>query len=574
MNKIAKLLCGAAVLGMMASCSDDAPKAGSIDSKGNMFASLTLQMPNSSRSATQDQLDPTGNTNSDGGYEVGKAYENHVGAVLVVLAKGETTNNITTFTYLTSSIADGQVTTADDNTTNDNDRVTYNVTFRNEELEEGLGEEVYVFAFCNPTDELKENVKDVFNNTNGFGTLNNADNAYIWTKQRFLMMNRDLATHKLPTTQEITETYHDAEHPFSLGTVYVERAAVRFDFKPTTMDGQEDANVYPVYELGTTNVMANVRFSGMSLFNEAKEFYYLPRVGKYEGYTLSDEQICGAEISTNWIVSPNQEFKLGFAPSLDPDAEATTPNYAGLSEKYFYALGASGNTGFDPRSLTFTSISSLTEEDNAIKTTDVPGYYIWRYASENTLPGINAQVHATTTGVVFQAFLEAVEGTELATAMDAHNDIYALNGTVYGDKAMVEAYIANSPASFLNDQWQILNQEDNLNPDGSIMGSGVSEITIYRYDETLGGYPMYYYYYNRHNDNLKAVTMGTMEFATVRNNVYKLSVSDVLHLGHPGDPSDDPDPEDPDDPDESPNVYFKVDIEVLPWVVRINDTKF
>ena len=46
--------------------------------------------------------------------------------------------------------------------------------------------------------------------------------------------------------------------------------------------------------------------------------------------------------------------------------------------------------------------------------------------------------------------------------------------------------------------------------------------------------------------------MGVMEFATVRNNVYKLSVNKITEFGHPGDPDDDPDPEDPGDPDESP----------------------
>ena len=62
-----------------------------------------------------------------------------------------------------------------------------------------------------------------------------------------------------------------------------------------------------------------------------------------------------------------------------------------------------------------------------------------------------------------------------------------------------------------------------------------------------------------------------MEFSTVRNNVYKLAVTNILEFGHPGDPKDDPDPENPEDPDETPKTYFRVQVKVLPWVVRVNN---
>ena len=87
-------------------------------------------------------------------------------------------------------------------------------------------------------------------------------------------------------------------------------------------------------------------------------------------------------------------------------------------------------------------------------------------------------------------------------------------------------------------------------------------------------YEVLYYYWNRHNDNNNNGSMGPMEFAVVRNNVYKLSVTGVNKFGHPTNPGDDPDPEYPEDPDEEDDVYFKVAVEVLPWVVRINDIEF
>jgi hypothetical protein len=65
-----------------------------------------------------------------------------------------------------------------------------------------------------------------------------------------------------------------------------------------------------------------------------------------------------------------------------------------------------------------------------------------------------------------------------------------------------------------------------------------------------------------------------MEYAVVRNNVYKLAVTGVSKYGHPGDPTGDPDPETPSDPDETKNVYFQVSVKVLPWVVRVNNIEF
>ncbi len=88
------------------------------------------------------------------------------------------------------------------------------------------------------------------------------------------------------------------------------------------------------------------------------------------------------------------------------------------------------------------------------------------------------------------------------------------------------------------------------------------------------GYYCYYYYWNRHNDNQNDNVMGPMEFGVVRNNVYKLSVVRLSQLGHPRIPENDPDDPKPDDPDEKSEVYMKVTIDVIPWVVRINNIGF
>ena len=108
----------------------------------------------------------------------------------------------------------------------------------------------------------------------------------------------------------------------------------------------------------------------------------------------------------------------------------------------------------------------------------------------------------------------------------------------------------------------------------NVAGAGIS---IYQtsVDPSYGvGYYCYYYYWNRHNDNLNNGVMGPMEFATVRNNVYKLAITKVSRLGHPRISENDPNPPTPNTPDESEDVYLTVTTEVLPWVVRVNNIEF
>lgn len=88
------------------------------------------------------------------------------------------------------------------------------------------------------------------------------------------------------------------------------------------------------------------------------------------------------------------------------------------------------------------------------------------------------------------------------------------------------------------------------------------------------GYYCYYYYWNRHNDNGIDGTMGPMEFAVVRNNVYKLTINSINTLGHPRIPENDPDDPKPDTPDEKSEIYLTVSVDVLPWVVRENAVHF
>lgn len=150
--------------------------------------------------------------------------------------------------------------------------------------------------------------------------------------------------------------------------------------------------------------------------------------------------------------------------------------------------------------------------------------------------------------------------------MDAHSTVYVYNDIMYGTWEDVGKAATTDNPTLKVAYDQVGSTEDK----SKAVAAG---FTVFEPNDQ-NKYEVLYYYWNRHNDNGQDGTMGPMEFAVVRNNVYKLSVTGVHKFGHPTDEGNDPDPEDPDDPDESSNVYFSVTARVLPWVVRINNIEF
>ena len=148
------------------------------------------------------------------------------------------------------------------------------------------------------------------------------------------------------------------------------------------------------------------------------------------------------------------------------------------------------------------------------------------------------------------------EGTGKALTVKAYNEFGTEGAEYYGYK--VVGGIQDEDFYTLNDP----------------VNTQIAQYKAENVDEDGWGYYCFYFYWNRHNDNGKGGLMGDMEFATVRNNVYKLAVTKIARLGHPTIPGDDPDPEEPGKPDEPPTKYIEVQVEVLPWVVRENNIEF
>ena len=399
---------------------------------------------------------------------------------------------------------------------------TYVASFSTLELTAGAKYKVYIYANCSAPAAF--NIDEVSNATIGAMTADNKfwmTNAYSATE---VTLPSDLAPYTQPNT------------PLNLGSHTVERSMARFDYK----------------QAGAFNMGAGITLTltDAALINQSKAHYMFRRVTADEN-TSSAVTVGGTETPTNWVVDTDWSNKV--AANFDAQLEA-------------------------PSSWTWTSLASLTTDDQYDG-----DYKIWCYAKENTIPGTTAQKHNVSTGVVFKAELAAGDGAseDVTAAMAAKKRIYVFNNVLYGAWSNVKAAAEAGTDPTLQAAYN--QAATGVAADAEPTGAAAAAAGFTGYSAKNGKYYNYYYYWNRHNDNLDPYTMGIMEFAVVRNNVYKLAVDKISRFGHPTppdpsnpdpDPEPDPDPVDPDDPDESVNYYFNVTVKVLPWTVRINNIEF
>ena len=547
-------MAGLMTLGLW-SCSDDADiTAGGENeiSADKVYMSFKLELPTAGRSAT----DGTG-TNSDANpdFEVGQNYENNVANLHVVLASYDDVTK--KYAYLTES-RNGLKGGSND---------MYTVTFESTDLEAQVGKTVYVFVFCNhPSSGNDDYYKNIFE---GETSITEGVTTNIAKENAFWMSNAEITYVELPEKTEL-EKHNTPANAFSLGTVAVERTAARFDFDAKEAESGLDANQYVLEEVGGTPTVV-VELQHMSLVNMSNNFYYLRHVGNADGV---GSVICNAETPTNYVVDSDYEDKR--------DKDFLPGNFM----NYWY-VGTSSEAAEDvPTNENFihfedlwsrleanaTSISSLsTAADDSWKNSD--GYKIWCYATENTLPNVSRQIKSLSTAVLFRGQLKTLNSGD--TRLDG-DKAYVFNDVLYGTWDQITTLCAgvdhNTEDANLIALKLAYDALGGVEP--SLSGAADKGFTVYEKDVTDNKYYIYYYYINRHNDNGNPDNLGIMEYAVVRNNVYKLAVTGISKYGHPGDPAGDPDPETPTEPDETEEIYFTVSVKVLPWVVRVNNIEF
>ena len=398
---------------------------------------------------------------------------------------------------------------------------TYVAKFDTQALEANTTYKVYIYANCSAPAAV-----DV-------DAVSEASVAEMTADNKFWMTNAYAAADV--TLPSDLAAYTQPNTPLSLGSHTVERSMARFDYK-----AKKAGNVY---DMGAG---LSLTLTDAALINQSKAHYVFRRVADNNTAT---PVVGGVETPSNWVVDTDwtNKTKAGFNAQLE-----------------------------DPASWSWTSLSSLTADDNYND-----NYKIWCYAKENTVPSIDAQKHDVSTGVVFKAEITAGEtaSAEVKAALDSGKRIYVFNNKLYGTWADVKtAAVAGTDANL---QAAYNQAAAGLEADVEPAAAAAAAAGFTGYSADGGKYYTYYYYWNRHNDNLDPYKMGIMEFAVVRNNVYKLCVDSISKFGHPTPPTDpthptdpDPDPVKPGDPDESVNYYFTVTVKVLPWTVRINNIEF
>lgn len=556
MKHLKKFALGAITIAI-ASCSSDEPVTPNQgpENNGNVYATLTVKLPaGGTRAGNQ-------------GVEIGKDDENAVGRILVLLA---TKNADGDYIFLTKSEADasnmGNGSTVPGATGNVS-TIKYTLNFSADEMNPNpLGDgstipgqqDVYVFAFCNPTTKLKTVYSQLKPGVSKLGESFNdivAENAEIWQSGKFLMSNCEISAAKtIPSRKDLVDKHNTPENALDLGTIRVKRVAARFDF---ALGGDNNDNKYGIKDvLDPTKTVGTVELTQMAMFNIAKNFYYLPRTNSqwdWKGTTT----LCGD--LEGFVMSYDDNFKT--LPSL---------SNARLGEYYHYPV----------TSLTGLNWQSIKPADWTGKTVDNPqdwtntdnvDYRIWRYTSENTIPGYNdgkstgSQKAGISTGVVFKG-----EFTPVDTELWNGNTVYVYNNVTYGDFNALKAYVSKYTETLVAEAFKKVDAfkdvADDFNHKTSLLTEETNGFKAYTPDAN-GKYVMYYYYYNRHNTNGDPSVMGENEFGVVRNNVYKLKVTKVGTLGTPYAPK-------PDDPNEEEKAYFTVSCEVMPWTVRVNNVEF
>lgn len=386
---------------------------------------------------------------------------------------------------------------------------------------------LYVVCNYNPSYTSNAALQQTISLTTGGNALTGPVPTTYWSSTTGLLMSSSAATSL--SSVDLSNVSNDATKPTDLGKASVQRAMARFDVNTTNPTSNTVGDV-------------TVTFDAVSMVNVSNQFYLYKQV---------DNQILGTEGATSVVNDPNNSDKEGL----------------NNTDKLFFNV-VNGTTA-TPVSLTYTPYTTLSSK------TKVGDYYIWDYCTESTIADPTKQLNGNSTGVVFRAVL-GESSTGKIPGFSTGATLWAYNNVMYGNAAAVYA-AASNPGSDAAKQLlrdHLLSKSIDLSADKNVTDAALANTDLVGYskDTQDNKYYAYYYYWNRHNDNTKPNEMGVMEFAVVRNNIYKLAVTHVTGLGLPGDVP--PTPSTKDEPDPDTNAYFQVSVEVVQWDVRTNNIEF
>lgn len=575
------------------SCSDDELQGGGndkpTDAKTQM--EISINMPVATRTATPGQ-----------GEETGKDWENYVGSVLVVLVEAEMDEASGVVTEDKIVFAQ-KVTEGAGLFYEDGKKKVKIEDVKGLEVDRNTEEKGYtVYAFVNPTVQMTDYYTQAVNTKSWKEVRDGAEQANADTRNahdfiqsmtfegyakliegkeegqvpskadagHFLMTDTRMntvtgSTEPDPKTISFIQEVSTGKYLLE-GSTNVERAVARFDYAKAKEDNiySYDKNWKEELYASTTRADKSlyVQLTHYKVMNVAKQFYHLKRVAPNENVSSEAWSYGGAETKENFVVDSDWKLKLDYLGQLkldQPDTWATQ----GIFFDPLNGEETDASTSYLPLIGLFNDTDGW-QGGMGQESTD--SYEALCYCTENTIPTVDGQKHTLTTAIVFRA---EIGGTMVDETVEG---LYRFNQKIYNKWAEVQkAYNKAYPDAKIDvTGYEELTGDENLLAAKKLITYWPKQSD----NDTNKKIVCYYSYWNRHNDNGKPTEMDPMEFAVVRNNIYKLKVSKILKLGDPVDPTNPEGEVFPPDPDESQEISMEVEVNVLKWAVRVNDIEF
>lgn len=579
--KIRNLLLAGLVPVLAWSCSDDKLQGGENtppSTASQNYMEVNIKMPITTRTAS-----PSTET------EDGQDYENSVKEVLVVVVNVKAKEQEGDIYHVKEEgeicfVKSVGIAQSPDKTTEGvhGNNKSYTARINNVTLDTNSDKYYAVYAFVNPPREMYNDYNGKLTQT---GWKDQSEMATTETvtefitkyadkaQERFFMTDTNVGTgnYSGPDRKQAVHFVAEEGNYKLAATAKVERAVARFDYKAAN-----DENEYEIKDRNTNATQLTVTLEGYKLMNVSKSFYHLKRVAaKKEGDSTDPDETKitygGAETVTNYVVDCDWNSTNGKKTWLSKITENGQEPLEALAIRkgLFFTPLANSEIDEEENNEPYLPLD-FKEPENTVN----PAYYIMGYCTENTVPSVVSQQNGLSTAVVFKAKVSGDFINEATTAA-----LYEYNGSFYNNwDSFKKAWNISGNTSL-----EAVNEpttSEELKTLRETLKGKAKRIPIQGVDGNKYG-NVYYIYWNRHNDNGQNTNMGIMEFAVVRNNIYKLSISKISELGHPNDPTNptypqepDPDPVNPPKPDEQNKAYMEVDVQILDWTVRVNDIEF
>lgn len=304
-----------------------------------------------------------------------------------------------------------------------------------------------------------------------------------------------------------------------------------------------------------------VKIEGYALTNLSKEQNHVRHIGDGHGISTPFGTLNG----NNYLITPYWADKNGVTFGADGNftgnPATTTWFYNTLAavsaESENLTIETDGSFKNGGAAATYYRALPTTDEDPGTVTggteTNPEVGARMAYCFENSTD-IDHQTHGLSTGISFVARMyKDKDCTQPITSL------YQYNGYNFENlKAIGEAFGANTPKAILD----LIDKETASTP---ITKEELEAANIKQYSSNI----CYYYTTEiKHFDNGNNNTLGNMEFAIMRNNIYSLAITNISKIG---DPIVDPTPE---TPNETKEAALKVSVKIIPWIVRYNDIEF